>query len=92
MIWFGSGNGANSLRVLRELVLPGTLVQIIVGLRNSLTYGWRALVASEMIVSVKRLGTMTMEAIQWYQTATVMTGMITIGLICLLLNRLLIRF
>jgi NitT/TauT family transport system permease protein/taurine transport system permease protein len=84
-------NGANSLQVLRELVLPGALVQIIVGLRTSLAYGWRALVAGEMIASAKGLGTMTFEAIQWYQTATVISGMITIGLIWLLLDRLIFR-
>ena len=44
-----------------------------------------------MIASAKGLGTMTFEAIQWSQTATVISGMITIGLIWLLLDRLIFR-
>jgi len=81
-------NGASPLQILFNLTLPGAFVQLIVGFRTSLAFGWRALVAGEMIASAKGLGYMTLEAVQWYQTATVMSGMITIGVLWLLLDRL----
>ena len=54
-----------------------------------MAYGWRALVAGEMIAASSGLGYMTIEAVQWYQTDTVIMGMILIGLLWLLLDRLL---
>lgn len=81
--------GANGWQVFTELVLPGALVQIILGLRTSMAYGWRALVAGEMIAGTNGLGYMTVEAVQWYQTDTIIMGMIVIGLLWLVLDRLL---
>ncbi len=42
--------GASRARVLWEVVLPGALPNIVTGLRNGLGYGWRALIAAEIIV------------------------------------------
>src|SRR5262249_17410543 len=41
-------SGGRGVRILTELLLPGALVQIILGLRTSVALGWRALVAAEM--------------------------------------------
>jgi ABC-type nitrate/sulfonate/bicarbonate transport system permease component len=82
-------HGAKGIQVFTELILPGALVQIILGFRTSMAYGWRALVAGEMIAGSSGLGYMTIEAVQWYQTDTVIMGMILIGLLWLLLDRLL---
>lgn len=81
-------HGGHGVQILTELVLPGALVQIILGLRNAMAYGWRALVAGEMIAGTSGLGYMTIEAVQWYQTATVVLGMILIGVLWLVLDRL----
>lgn len=80
-------HGGKGTQILTQLVLPGAFVQIILGLRNAMAYGWRALVAGEMIAGTSGLGYMTIEAVQWYQTATVMIGMILIGLLWLVLDR-----
>jgi len=82
-------HGGHGIQILTELVLPGALVQMILGLRNAMAYGWRALVAGEMIAGTSGLGYMTMEAVQWYQTATVIMGMIVIGLLWLVIDRML---
>jgi ABC-type nitrate/sulfonate/bicarbonate transport system permease component len=82
-------HGAKGLQVFTELILPGALVQIILGLRTSMAYGWRALVAGEMIAGSSGLGYMTIEAVQWYQTDTVIMGMILIGLLWLMFDRVL---
>lgn len=81
-------HGGRGLQVLTTLILPGALIQIILGLRTAMAYGWRALVAGEMIAGTSGLGYMTMEAVRWYQTDTVILGMIIIGVLWLVLDRL----
>jgi ABC-type nitrate/sulfonate/bicarbonate transport system permease component len=54
-------------------------VQIILGLQTSVAFGWRALVAAEMLVDASGLGYVTIEAVQWYKTDVVLLGMIVIG-------------
>ena len=41
-----------------------------------------------MIAGTSGLGYMTIEAVQWYKTETIITGMIVIGILWLLLDRL----
>lgn len=82
-------HGASGVQVLTELILPGALAQIILGLRTSMAYGWRALVAAEMIAGTNGLGFRTMQAVQWYQTDTMLLGMIVIGVLWLLLDGML---
>ena len=36
-------HGAHGIQILTELILPGALIQIMVGLRTSMAYGWRLL-------------------------------------------------
>jgi len=81
-------HGGSGLQLLTELILPGAMAQIIVGLRTSVAYGWRALVAGEMIAGTSGIGYMMIDAVQWYQTATVLMGMLVIGLAWLVMDRL----
>ncbi len=80
--------GGKGLSLASVLILPGALVQLIVGFRTAMAYGWRALVAAEMIAGTNGLGYMTIEAVQWYRTETVLLGMIAIGIIWLVMDRL----
>jgi len=81
-------HGGRGTQMLTELILPGALAQIILGLRTSMAYGWRALVGAEMIAGTNGLGFRTMDAVQWYQTDTVLLGMIVIGCLWLLMDAL----
>ena len=81
-------HGGRGLALLSNLILPGALVQILLGIRTSVAYGWRALVASEMIAGSNGLGYMTMEAVQWQQTEQIILGMIVIGVLWVLMDRL----
>lgn len=81
-------HGGRGLQVLTELIVPGALVQIILGLRTSVAMGWRALVAGEMLAGTGGLGYMTLEAVQWYRTETVILGMLLIGVLWLIIDRL----
>ena len=80
-------HGGRGLSLLTNLILPGALVQILLGIRTSVAYGWRALVASEMIAGSNGLGYMTMEAVQWQRTEQIILGMIVIGVLWVLLDR-----
>lgn len=82
-------HGGHGWQVFTTLILPGALTQIILGFRTSMAYGWRALVAGEMIAGHQGLGYMTIEAVQWYKTETVITGMLAIGVLWLLMDRFL---
>ena len=84
-------HGASRAQTLLHLVLPGALAEIILGLRTSMAYGWRALVAAEMIAGTDGLGYMTIEAVKFYATDTILLGMILIGLMWLAMDRLLFR-
>ena len=81
-------HGGRGFSLLTNLVLPGALVQILLGVRTSMAYGWRALVASEMIAGSNGLGYMTMEAVQWQRTETIILGMIVIGVLWVVMDRL----
>ncbi|MCL5110276.1 MAG: ABC transporter permease [Chloroflexi bacterium] len=83
--------GGSNWDVLREVVLPGAMVNILSGLRTGLAFGWRALVAAEMIAGNIGLGYMTLEAAQWYKSGVIVAGIIVIGCLWLLMDRLLLR-
>ena len=82
-------HGGRGWQVFTSLILPGALTQIILGFRTAMAYGWRALVAGEMIAGTSGLGYMTIEAVQWYKTETIIMGMVVIGVLWLLMDRLL---
>ena len=81
-------HGGRGMRLVTNLILPGALVQILLGMRTSLAYGWRALVASEMIAGSSGLGYMTMEAVQWQRVEVIILGMIVIGVLWVAMDRL----
>lgn len=73
--------GAPRLRILLEVVIPGALPNIITGLRNGLGYGWRALIASEMIVGTSGIGFLMFDARRGGQVTEIMLGMIVLGVL-----------
>ncbi len=84
-------HGANRWHMITSVVVPGALVQVLVGLRTSMAYGWRALVAAEMIAGTNGIGYMTLEAVRWFQTEIVLLGMILIGALWLALDLVVFR-
>jgi NitT/TauT family transport system permease protein/taurine transport system permease protein len=73
--------GASRFRILSEVVLPGSLPNIITGLRNGLGYGWRALIAAEMIVGTSGIGFMMFDARRAGSVVEILLGMIVLGLL-----------
>ena len=83
--------GANQIRILRRIVLPAALPQIITGIRIGMGFGWMALVAAELIGANSGLGFLINDARTLLRTDYVIVGMITIGLVGLAIDQL-VRF
>lgn len=73
--------GASRLRIVVEVVLPGALPNIITGLRNGLGFGWRALVAAEIIVGTSGIGFMMFDARRAGSVSEVVVGLIVLGIL-----------
>ncbi|MDR5709477.1 MAG: ABC transporter permease [Armatimonadota bacterium] len=81
MIRAAQSLGAPPVRVLWEVLLPGALPNIITGLRNGLGYGWRALIAAEIIVGTSGIGFMMFDARRSGSVVEMILGMILLGLL-----------
>lgn len=62
MIHAARSLGAPPSRIVWEVIIPGALPNIITGLRNGLGYGWRALIAAEIIIGTSGIGFMMFDA------------------------------
>jgi NitT/TauT family transport system permease protein/taurine transport system permease protein len=83
--------GASRWRVLTDVVIPGALPNIVAGLRLGLAYGWRALIAAEMLVGAHGLGSMIFTAQAFHLTARIMLGMAVIGILWVVLDYFVLR-
>ena len=66
--------GATRLQLLREIVLPSALPEILTGIRISLGVGWGTLVAAELIAATRGIGYLIMSAAQFLATDVVFVG------------------
>ncbi|HEX2585598.1 MAG TPA: ABC transporter permease [Steroidobacteraceae bacterium] len=79
--------GVSRSTLFRQVVIPATLPQIIVGMRISLGVAWLVVVAAEMIALRSGLGYMIMDSRNaGNRYDLVIAGMIIIGLIGLMLD------
>lgn len=82
--------GAGRRNILLEVVLPGSLPAIASGIRTGLGYGWRALIAAEIIVGTSGIGFMMFDARRAGQVTEVFVGMIILGVLWYLTDALLL--
>ena len=73
--------GADRPRLITDVWLPGALPSILVGIRLGIAYGWRALIAGEMVAGVGGIGFLLFQSRDFQQTARIIDGMIVIGLL-----------
>lgn len=78
--------GANSAQIMRHVLIPGAFPSIIAGLRVSAGLGWQSLVGSELIVVGAGLGYLMVQGQGNLSTATVMCGMLGIGIVGFLID------
>jgi taurine transport system permease protein len=83
--------GATRWQVLRHVILPAAMPEILTAMRIGIGFGWTTLVAAEMVAATRGIGYMVLSASQFLQTAVVIMGIIVIAGIAYLFD-LLMRF
>lgn len=73
--------GASEAGVVWHVVLPGALPNIMTGLRNGLGFGWRALIATEIVVGTSGVGFMMFDARRAGSVVEILVGMVVLGLL-----------
>jgi ABC-type nitrate/sulfonate/bicarbonate transport system permease component len=83
--------GAKRADVIVHVIFPATLPNLMTGIRLGIAFGFRSLVGGEMIASTDGLGYAIFNAQQYFQSARIMVGMLAIGIVWLIMDRLILR-
>ena len=78
--------GASRLQVIRHVILPGALPDILSGLKVVLAIAWTCVISAEMVGANSGLGFRIWTAKEWSDTGQVLVGMLSISLTVLLLD------
>lgn len=78
--------GASRWQVMRYVILPSALPEILTSMRIGVGFGWTTLVAAEMVAATEGLGYMVLSASQFLQTSTVIMGIVVIAAIAYLFD------
>lgn len=73
--------GATYGQVIRHVILPSALPEILVGMRIAIGFGWTTLVAAEMVAANVGLGQMVLNASNFLRTDIVIMGIVVIGVV-----------
>jgi len=72
---------ATRAQLIRHVIVPSALPEILTGIRIGLGVGWSTLVAAELIAATSGLGFMVQSAAQFLVTDVVVLGILVIALI-----------
>ncbi|HSC80819.1 MAG TPA: taurine ABC transporter permease TauC [Chitinolyticbacter sp.] len=78
--------GASRWQLIRHVILPSALPDILTGVRIGLGTGWSTLVAAELVAATRGLGFMVQSAAQFLVTDVVVLGIIVIAVIAFALE------
>ncbi|MEO7401085.1 MAG: ABC transporter permease subunit [Polaromonas sp.] len=73
--------GASYGQVIRHVVLPSAMPDILIGMRIAIGFGWTTLVAAEMVAANVGLGQMVLNASNFLRTDIVIMGIVVIGVV-----------
>ena len=82
--------GASRMHILRNVTFPGALPHIMSGLRSGLGFGWRAVIAAELVGASSGLGQWIFIAQEFARADIIVAGALTIGIIGLIMDRALL--
>ncbi len=80
LIEMAKSYGLSGWALYRDVILPGALPQILVGVRFSLGFMWVILIVAETISAQAGIGYMTMNAREFLQTDVVLVGILLYAL------------
>jgi taurine transport system permease protein len=72
--------GAGRVHVITRVIVPGALPHVLAGIRAGLGFGWRALIAAEIIGASAGLGAMIFSATEFLRSDVILAGNLVIGL------------
>ena len=78
--------GATYGQVIRHVILPAAMPEILVGMRIAIGFGWTTLAAAEMVATNVGLGQMVLNASNFLRTDIVIMGIIVIGVVAYLFD------
>ncbi|WP_171522933.1 aliphatic sulfonate ABC transporter permease SsuC [Acinetobacter shaoyimingii] len=81
LIEMGESYGLSRWQLYKEIILPGALPSILVGLRFALGLVWVLLIVAETISAQAGIGYMTMNAREFLQTDVVLVGILLYALL-----------
>lgn len=79
LIEMGRVYGLTRAALFRQVILPGALPSILVGVRFALGITWLTLIVAETIAATSGIGYMTMNAREFLQTDVVVLGILIYG-------------
>jgi ABC-type nitrate/sulfonate/bicarbonate transport system permease component len=79
--------GAGRIETIRSVTLPGALPYILTGIRSGLGFGWRALIAAELVGATTGLGQMIFSAADYSRSDIIIAGCLIIGCIAMAMDR-----
>jgi len=83
--------GASKWQVIRYVVIPAALPDILTGMRIAIGFGWTTLVAAEMVAATAGLGQMVLNASNFLRTDVVIMGIVVIGVVAYVFDLLMRR-
>ncbi len=84
--------GGSRLEVLRSVILPGALPDVLTGVRVGLAFGWRSLLAAELLGAPMGLGQWINESATFQRTDRILAGCITIAVLGVIFEYLLVTW
>ena len=79
--------GAGRWETIRSVTLPGALPYILTGIRSGLGFGWRALIAAELVGANTGLGHLIFSGAEYHRADIIIGGCLTIGVIATAMDR-----
>jgi NitT/TauT family transport system permease protein/taurine transport system permease protein len=79
--------GGGRWETIRSVILPGSLPYLLTGIRSGLGFGWRALIAAELVGATTGLGQMIFGATEYHRSDIIIGGCLIIGTIAVAMDR-----
>ena len=79
--------GGGRWETIRTAIIPGALPYILTGIRSGLGFGWRALIAAELVGAPNGLGQMIFAAADYHRSDIIIAGCLIIGTIAIAMDR-----
>lgn len=84
----GQSLGFSRAKIFFRILLPGALPSVLAGMRIALGYSWRSIIGAEMVAAFSGLGYMILDAQAMSRSDKVIVGIIVIGVIGFVTDRL----